>query len=341
MNVRENYVAAMKGEVPEWLPHYGTDVLPWCPSAYQDPYGLLYGLYYEKLAKGEPVDEIRHTDGFGVTWMLDEYGPITAPGGYVMDDVCDWEEKFSFPNLDEVDWDKMIAEESAYNDPEKALQLIIISPFSQLINAMGFENALVGVAADPEEVVAFCEKMTDFLIRCTCETMSRVKYDSFQLFEDLANANTTLISPETYREIFKPFDKKIIDVVKEYQPDIPVEFHVCGHCEALLDDFVEIGATAWQPAQPMNDLKAIKEKYGTDLVLVGCWDNVGICSDPNQTEESIRASVRSCIDTYAAGAGYVFWEGGAVGNSPQMIERLGWANDEAANYGKNPDIFKK
>jgi hypothetical protein len=33
------------------------------------------------------------------------------------------------------------------------------------------------------------------------------------------------------------------------------------------------------------------------------------------------------------GGGFILWEGGPVGTNPKMVEKLGWANDEAAKYG--------
>jgi len=337
MNVRENYLTALRGEKSEWIPHYGTDVVLWSPEPFNDPYNLMYGLMYQKMEAGESIDDLKATDGWGITWMLDQYGPITAPGGYVMDDICDWQEKFNFPNLDAINWDMQIQDDTMFVDREKVFALCVWSPFSTMVNAMGFANALMGIAGDTDETIEFCEKLTSYYCRAIRETLSRVKVDYFQLFEDLANADNTMISPDTYREVFKPFDKRIIDTVKEFQPDIPIEFHVCGKCEILMGDFVEIGCTAWQPAQPMNNLPALKKQYG--LTIVGGWDNVGICSDPEQTEETVRQSVRDCIDTLSQGDGYIFWEGGAVGVDPAMVGKLEWANDEAHAYGGRPDKY--
>lgn len=339
MDIRENYKTALRGEVPEWVPHYGTDVISFLPSAFQEPYGPLYGEYFYRLENGLPLDDVRYTDGFGCKWMLDEYGAITVPGEFVMEDICDWREKFIFPDISDYDWEAGIAEASAGLPDELAKQAIIIGPFSQMVNAMGFENALVAIVAEPEETIAFIDRLTSFFEYCLEQTLTRYQYDSVQIFDDFANAKSLFFSPDTYREIFKPAHKRLVDCIRRVNPDMLIEFHLCGRCDAVIDDIVEIGINAWQPAQPINDLEAIRNKYGAKFVLEGCWDNVVLSASTDITEEEVRQSVRDVIDKFAPGGGYLFWEGGPVGTNPDLVQKLGWANDEAAKYGK--DFYKK
>jgi hypothetical protein len=120
-NKRENYLATLRGEQPEWVPHYGTDVVSFCPSAFVDPYGPLYAEYYDRIEKGLPLNEVRHTDAFGCEWMLDDLGAITVPGKYVMEDICDWREKFIFPDNSNYDWDAEISKAAALYSGKAAL----------------------------------------------------------------------------------------------------------------------------------------------------------------------------------------------------------------------------
>lgn len=333
MNVKENYMAAMRGQQPEWIGHFGTDVVPFTPSILNDPYGPLYGMYYEKLAKGEDVRDVKFVDGFGVTWVLDEFGPITEPGNILMEDISEWREKFHIPDPDSYDWDNALKEEYQMLEPGKAVQAIIIGPFMQLVNSMGFENALMALVADEDEVKAFLDALVSYQEVCLKRTLERVPIDFVQIFDDIANANSLFMSPDVYRKLIKPYHKRLLDAAKSVAPDMPFEIHCCGKCEAVIDDFVDTGFTAWQPAQPMNDLDAVKAKYGNRFVLIGTWDNVAISKAENVSEEEIRQSVRACMNRFAPGGGFIFWDGGPVGMSETMTTRLGWANDEAAKYG--------
>ena len=105
-----------------------------------------------------------------------------------------------------------------------------------------------------------------------------------------------------YQRLTKPFTDK----------GIPVQFHNCGHCEAFLEDMIDFGVKILDPSQTANDLLGIKEKYGRDFVLAGCWDWKPPLSWPNVEEEEIRQMVRDCVDTFAPGGAYM-GRAGALG----------------------------
>lgn len=332
---KENYLMALRGEKPERVPNYSTDCQIFAPSAMQDPQGELWGIYYDAIAKGEePPKHIKKIDGFGVTWVLDEYGAITEPGNLLLQDITEWREKFHIPDLTGYDWDTHLAEDMAWLDPDKAVELLVTGPFMQMVNAMGFQNTLIALASEEEETAAFLDAVISFLETVIAETLKRVRIDSFQLFDDFANQRSMFMSPDMFREMLLPFEKRLLDTVRKYAPDVPLQLHTCGKCEDVLPDLIDAGISAWQPAQPLNDLDALKKRYGSRLVLVGAWDNVTVCSASDITETEVKESVRSCLDRFARDGAFVFWNGGAVGHDPVTAQRLQWAEEEAENYGR-------
>lgn len=329
MTRKENYLTALKGGKPEWIPNYSTDSQIFSPSAMQDPQNILYRMAYEAFLKGEEPGLLKVKDGFGVTWVLDEYGAMTEPGNLLLDDVEEWKEKFTIPDLTGYDWETNLAEDVKELDPEKAVEIIVTGPFMQMVNAMGFENTLIALAAQQEETREFLDAVFDFLEEVIRNTLSRVHIDCFHVFDDFANAKSMFMSPDMFREILLPYEKRLIDCAKETDPNVIIQFHVCGKCEEVIPDLVDAGVVAWQPAQELNDLKALKERYGNRLTLVGAWDNVEICAADHITEEEVRRTVRESYENYAKDGAYIFWEGGPVGQSEAVTSRLGWANDEA------------
>ena len=107
-----------------------------------------------------------------------------------------------------------------------------------------------------------------------------------------------------YREFLKP----VYDRQAKFGRDrgLPITFHNCGKCEIFVDDMVDFGVTAWDPAQTCNDLHAVQEKYGRKLVIMGAWDGRGRLLEPDVTDEEIRESAKKSIDTYGKNGGYVF-----------------------------------
>jgi hypothetical protein len=46
-----------------------------------------------------------------------------------------------------------------------------------------------------------------------------------------------------------------------------IDRHDCGKSEQFIDDWLEIGVSAWNPVQVTNDCVGIKKKYGNRLRL--------------------------------------------------------------------------
>ena len=65
---------------------------------------------------------------------------------------------------------------------------------------------------------------------------------------DLAGQNTTLMSPDTYREFIKPRQEKVISFIKE-RTNAKVFWHSCGAVSSLVDDFIDVGIDILNPVQ--------------------------------------------------------------------------------------------
>jgi len=123
---------------------------------------------------------------------------------------------------------------------------------------------------------------------------------------DFGAQNGLLISPDCYREFYKPFHKIFNDWVHRHT-NWKVFFHTCGSVSGLLDDFVEVGVDIINPVQ-FNacgmDVAELKRKYGDKLVF---WGG-GV--DPQKTlpfgtPEEIAAETRRNVAILAQGGGFV------------------------------------
>ena len=82
--------------------------------------------------------------------------------------------------------------------------------------------------------------------------------------------------------------------------------HDCGVCQDFIDDWLEIGVTSWNPAQPQNDLVGIKQKYGRKLILAGGWDSQGPESFPEYDDDMLLEKLKEYTDKMAPGGGFVW-----------------------------------
>ena len=124
---------------------------------------------------------------------------------------------------------------------------------------------------------------------------------------DFGTQNGSFISPEMYRDIYKPYHKKINDWIHE-NTDWKTFYHSCGAISNLLDDFVDAGIDIINPVQCSAagmDAKALKEKYKGKLVF---WGG-GVDTQhtlPFGTKEAVVEEVKERMGILGEGGGYVF-----------------------------------
>ncbi len=116
-----------------------------------------------------------------------------------------------------------------------------------------------------------------------------------------------LISPKSYRQLFKPFHKAINDWVHE-NTTWKTYMHCCGSVVALLPDFIEAGFDILNPVQTSAagmDPQFLKDRFGDQIVF---WGG-GVDTQhtlPFGTPEEVRTEVRERIRIFGPGGGFVF-----------------------------------
>ncbi|GAG57489.1 unnamed protein product, partial [marine sediment metagenome] len=124
---------------------------------------------------------------------------------------------------------------------------------------------------------------------------------------DFGTQNAPFISPDMYREFYKPFHKKINDWIHN-NTTWKTFYHTCGSIVDFLDDFVEAGVDILNPVQTSAkdmDPKMLKEKYGDKLVF---WGG-GVDTQktlPFGSPGEVREEVNERCRIFGKGGGYVF-----------------------------------
>ncbi|MGI6217324.1 MAG: uroporphyrinogen decarboxylase family protein [Coriobacteriales bacterium] len=193
---------------------------------------------------------------------------------------------------------------SAFNRDEKLV--VYYSPcgaFERLAAFMGFTNALIALAEDPDECREFYEAITDYKIAVAERIVDAFGIDVYYNFDDVATARSMFMSPDTYREVIKPCHARLAKAVI----DMGVIFgeHTCGKCEDVVPDYVEFGAKIWNSAQTMNDISGLQDRFKGQLVIEGGWDSSGRPGYIEATEEEVRAETRRCLIEYGSKGGFI------------------------------------
>ncbi|GAH20599.1 unnamed protein product, partial [marine sediment metagenome] len=124
---------------------------------------------------------------------------------------------------------------------------------------------------------------------------------------DFGTQNAPFISPDMYREFYKPFHKRINDWIHK-NTSWKTFYHTCGSIAVFLDDFVEVGVDILNPVQTSAkdmDPKILKERYGDKLVF---WGG-GVDTQktlPFGTPEDVIKEVNERCQIFGKGGGFVF-----------------------------------
>ena len=290
---KENYFRVLDGQIPEYVP------------SFYDPYmaGILEEMLAPVSAPNGPVSTVYGVEYVGSECILN--GAMPAPGKILLHDIRKWRDVIKNPDVSHRDWEGYYKKQT--DDIDRVNRAVAVHGgdyFLTLVSFMGFENALLAMFEEPEEVYALFEYVSEFYLEVERQQMRWVKPDIYSIMDDDSAMNAPLFSVDMYRELVKPFHKKHADMALEN--GAYVDRHDCGKSECFIDDWLEIGVKSWNPAQVSNDLPTIKKKYLGRLTLNGCWDNTGVFSNPNVDDQILLDALRYYVDTFAPGGGFVY-----------------------------------
>lgn len=171
------------------------------------------------------------------------------------------------------------------------------------------DNYLTFLALYPENALCFSEKLCDLHMKTLEKWLGAVgPYIDVILFgDDLGGQTGPLISPRMYRQIFKPFHRKLWCRAKELA-DVKILLHCCGGVRELLEDMIDAGLEAINPVQ-INaagmDPVGLKTEFGKRITFWG-----GGCDTrdvlPNASPDRVAAHVKELTQVLRQGGGFVF-----------------------------------
>ncbi len=313
LGVKENLMIALRGGCPEWVPEY-----TFMQSGETKPPNIM--LMPNFLSQHRKIG-VGGTDIWGVEYVptaSTNGASLPKPGAFILRDIRKWRDVIKAPDISGFDWEKIAKDtlETAHVDREATAVgfYLHFGYFQHLMSFMGFEEGLCALHEEPEECKALLEYLCDFYLTVAEKMIDYIKPDIMAVVDDTAAANAPFVAPAMFREFFVP----LYDRQAKFGRDrgLPIAYHNCGKCETLLEPMVKIGVSLWDPAQPINDLDAIKRKYGNRLVIAGGWQPRGRLLERDVTDEEIEESVRETIYRLAPGGGYCFFGGymGLIGD---------------------------
>ena len=324
MNMKEQALKVLHGQTPDILPSYFTTCQIMVCSAYPDM---------------PPHDAgVQGKDAYGVTqvqeggsWTVDTSAPS------VIDDIDSWRDKLVFPDPELVNWEQVSAIDEQIFHPDRENMIVDLlctkGIFERMHFLMGFEDTVCSLLTDEDEARAFADAVTDIKLAWIDKMLTYYKPDMLSFQDDYAFKDGLFFSKDTFREIFKPNLKRVVDLVHNH--GVIAKIHCCGKMEDLLDEYIELGVDCLDPVQPVNDIVSMLDKAEGKIGLVGGLDFQNVIDRPDATEETIRAEVRRACDTYGGKGPFMLYGASVRQQDPTAYapgQVMGIVIDEYVNH---------
>ena len=240
------------------------------------------------VGKSRALEWIDHVTKDRDTWNALRRGFELDPNGPARIDV----QSYFCHMTDYPSWPQAQQQYRALRATGKYLVFNVYGPWEGTWRHRGYSNLLMDLAEDPAWVAEMAEAQNDSVLACLRHCLAlQIQPDAVWLVDDLACTRGLLFSPRTWRQVFKPFYRRLGEFL--HQHGISFWLHCCGDCRALLADFIECGLDVLQPlqAQAGMDVRELKPAFGSHLTFWGNISAVKLAGDAQQCEAEIRDKI--------------------------------------------------
>lgn len=171
------------------------------------------------------------------------------------------------------------------------------------------DNFLVDLLTEEEEVERLLDKLMEShlaTLEKVCEAVGDVA-DILRFGDDLGHEGGPFMSPATYRRLFKPRHRILVDYVKSHS-SMRTFLHSCGSIYELMPDLVDAGYDIINPVQTSArdmDPARLKREFGADITFWGAGiENRTVLARGSPQE--VRAQVLERLTLLSRGGGFVF-----------------------------------
>jgi uroporphyrinogen decarboxylase len=197
----------------------------------------------------------------------------------------------------------------------------------------GYEEFLADLMVNKDFAHALLDKISAFQL-VTGKILAGLGVDILWLGDDFGTQNSLIVSPDTWREFFKPRYAALIQEFRAIKPDVKIAYHSDGNIESLLPEYIEIGVDILNAVQPKSmDPARLKRRFGKNLSFWGTIDiqEVMPYGAPKDVEEEVMLRIR----TVGPGGGLIL--GPSHNIQPDVpLENILAFYDAAKKYGKYP-----
>lgn len=252
-----------------------------------------------KTALDDPDCVGSYVDDWGSVWERAEPGVI---GEVKVPALVDW------TTLDHYQLPWHLIKDRSFDEVNRScadsdlfvLSAVTARPFERYQFLRGSENTFLDIGYASQSFQTLLQMIHAFYledVRGWCKS----DVDGLVLMDDWGAQQQVLISPQTWREVFKPLYRDYCDLI--HQAGKYVFFHTDGFTQPLWEDLIEVGVDAINAQLFTMDIEKLAEQFCGRVTLWGEIDRQHVL--PFGTPEDVAQAVKRVRSAFDSGKGGV------------------------------------
>ncbi len=306
---RELMYATLDRTEPERIPRQ-LGRLPWAVDKYPNEFKQLQERFPDDMifapgfhetpaqVKGSPFEIGSFVDEWGCIFDNKEYGIIGEVKKPILEDWNNREAMRIPEELLTIDIDKV-------NDFCKDSDKFCIAgccprPFERIQFIRGTENVMMDLGLEDERFFDLLDTIHKFYVE-KLKVWAKTDVDGLVFMDDWGAQRSLLISPESWKKVFKPLYKDYIDIAHENGKK--AFMHSDGCIIDIIGELIDIGLDALNSQLFCMDMEQISEKYRGKITFWGEIDRQYLLAEG--TPDEVRQGVQKVYNLLYANGGVI------------------------------------
>ena len=197
----------------------------------------------------------------------------------------------------------------------------------------GMEQVMADMVSNKDFMHAYLDRLMKWIDEAGSRLVG-LGVDVIWIGDDFGMQDGMIISPQLFREFFKPRYAYLFSKWKALNPNVKIAFHSDGNIYPIIPDLIEVGLDILNPVQPKSmDPAKVKKLYGDKLTFWGTVDIQEVL--PFGTPEDVANEVKLRIQTVGKGGGLIISPAHNI-QSQVPLENILAFYDAAKKFGRYP-----
>ena len=265
-----------------------------------EAFGVVQGSPFGLRNPKPNYGDLNVVNAWGITrsWPKGTPGafPVHDPAHIVIKDIEHWRDYVKVPRVvyDAQEWEPFIAKAEAIDRKEQFVTPFVApGVFEQCHYLLEIQNCLMAFYEYPDEMHEIIDCITEFELDYAAEICKYLKPDALFHHDDWGSQRSTFLSPEMFREFYKPAYEKIYGYYKSHGVELIIH-HSDSYAATLVPDMIDMGIDIWQGVMTTNNIPELIQKYGGKISFMGGIDSASVDYEGWTQEVVAREVDRAC-----------------------------------------------